>query len=145
MPDAISTLVTPQYLQVFLQRALPWLERTISEYHTHYWSLDTLVACIMKGEMQLWAAEKDGKYLFVVTEWSVDLTGKALHVVLGGGELDSEKAIVDQVSIIEKYCQNMGGVGVVIWGRLGWRKLLARHGYQLESAVFRHSFTERMN
>jgi len=143
--NSISTLIPPHNLKNFLPQVLPWLEKTIQECGYTRWTLESLVDDLYKGEYQLWAACEQGKYMFLVTELVQDLVGLSVHVVLGGGQMDDDREVIHHLGLLENWSKNIGATSIVIWGRIGWKRLLAPHGYKFESAMFRRSFTDRMN
>jgi len=140
-----STLIPASHIRTLLPQAGPWLERSLSEFSWQRWTIESIVEELLKGNLQLWAAREQKVYLFVVTEVVLEMTGKSVHVILGGGKLDRERVVLRHIGTIEEWAKGIGANSLVVWGRLGWKKMLAPHGYEFETAMFRRTFTERMN
>lgn len=140
-----STMIPPSNVRDVLPQVLPWLEKSILERGYSNWTLESLVDELLAGKKQLWAAKQGEHYLFVVTEVWEEVYGRCVHIVLGGGSLDEDRAILAHISIIEQYSKSIGAKSMTVSGRIGWKKLLASYGYRLDYATFRHTFPERMN
>lgn len=138
-----ASLITKERVPEVLPYALPWIEKTLEEMAYTRWTLEGIVEQLQKGELQLWASYSNGKHLFVLTEMIRELTGLTVHIVLGAGRFD--KNMLKHLDIIETWAKGQGATGFVIWGRWGWEKLLRPLGFKFETAVFRRTFTERLN
>ena len=138
-----ASLVPKEQIQQVLPNALPWIEKTLEEMAYTRWTLEGLVEELQKGNMQLWACHSKGKHLFVITELITELNGLTVHIVLGGGHFN--KDMLRYLNLIETWAKGLGATGFVIWGRWGWEKLLRPLGFKFETAVFRRTFTERLN
>lgn len=128
-----------------LPQVLPVLECTLERYEWNRWTLPELVQGLRAERYQLWAAREGEKSLYVVTEIQPTASGPELHIVLGGGGLDEDEEILKHLGLIEEWATAYDVKSVIIWGRLGWKKKLAKYGYQLETAMYRRPLTYRMN
>lgn len=140
-----STMIPAEKVRTVLPFAGPWLEKTLSEFSWYRWTMESIVLELERGALQLWGAQIGTNYLFVITEVIMEVTGKSVHIVLGGGKLDEDKAILYHINLIENWARDIGATSVVVWGRVGWKKLLAPHDYRFETAMFRRTLNERMN
>lgn len=142
-----SVYIPIKDLPKVLPYAIPWLEATINHFQWVDWSLQGVIQGLQTGRFHLWAAEKLGtdKRLWVLTQILDDLMGKSVNIVLGGGQLDDENELVEEIARIETWARSIGAKSIVVWGRMGWKKLLAPHGYRFETALFRRVFNDRMN
>jgi hypothetical protein len=138
-------MIPPEKLRATLPQILPWLEKTIQDRGYRFWTTEELVEALLAGRMQLWVAQEGRHYLFVVTEVMVEQTGRVVSVVLGGGSLDPEKAILQHIAGLEKWAKDIGAKAVQIHGRKAWGRLLSDHGYQHDYSTFRHTLSERYN
>lgn len=138
-----ASLVPKEQVQSVLPNALPWIEKTLEEMAYTRWTLEGIVEELQNGKMQLWVCYDKGKHLFVITELITELTGITVHIVLGGGRFN--KNMLRYLNLIENWAKGLGATGFVIWGRWGWEKLLRPLGFKFETAVFRRTFTERLN
>ena len=143
--DSTSTQLPPDQLSAVWPVVLPLLEQTIMEMGFRFWTVPEIHYRLQTGAMQLWGANVGEAFLFVVTEVVQEPSGPSVQIVLGGGELDSEAAIVQHIGIIEAWAKDIGALSLVVWGRMGWKKLLRPYGYSFETALFRRSLRERMN
>lgn len=140
-----ATLVPPANLPDFLPYALPWIERTINQRGWFKWNIQTIVAGLQQGHLQLWMAQEGEAQIFVITQVLLEEEGKAVHIVLGGGSIDDKADILQHISLIENYAKNIGATSVVIWGREGWKRKFAPHGYNFEAVMLRRRLTDRMH
>jgi hypothetical protein len=122
----------------------PLLEKTIMDQGYRYWTTTEIHERLLHGQMQLWGAFEGETCLFVVTEVVSGPAGPEVQVVIGGGHLDEDKAILRHIALIEQWARSIGALSVVVWGRLGWKKALAQQGYTFETALFRRPLIERM-
>jgi len=143
-PNAVS-LVPPQILPLVLPFALPWLEKTLREFAWENWTLENIIEDLQGEKKQLWAGHVGEDYLYVITQLVEEVTGISVHVVLGGGTLDAENSIIQHIAAIEQWARNIRATSVVVWGRLGWKKLLAPYGYQFDTAAFRLPLKGQVN
>lgn len=144
MHEAIATIIPMQDLPTVLPEAMKYFERTLQEYSWERWTPESIVWGLQENRLQLWAANKGEDFLYVLTEVVPEHRGPFVHIVLGGGSLDSEDEMIAQIGLIEQWARNIGAIGTVVWGRLAWGRKLAPHGFYLETSVFRHLFTERL-
>jgi hypothetical protein len=147
MPEAVSiaTYIPPNQVRSVLPKVIPWLEKTISEEGYKGWTIESLVDDLVCGRKQLWAGQRGEHFLFVVTEVYQEVLGPSLHLVLGGGSLDPEKAMLEHITLLENWARFNKFKSVVVWGRLAWGRLLKPQGYKFDTAAFRHTFPERLN
>jgi len=142
MNNLNSTLIPRENLKEVLPFVLPWLEKTINEATWTTWSVEDVVEGLNSGRYLLWGVGKETKNLFVMTELVQEKLGQSVHIVLGGGQIYPES--VDHISLIENYAKQIGATSVVVIGRLGWRKFLAKNGYEFEAASFRRILKDKM-
>lgn len=145
MPEIITTLVPVHSVRVFLPQALPWIEKTLAEFRWIRWTLETIVQGLLSGELILWATKRDHRYLFVITDVIMEVGGPTVRVLLGGGELDEDMFMLEELAQIESWAKNNGATSIIVEGRMGFKKLLAPQGYQFEAATFRRTLTNRMH
>jgi hypothetical protein len=88
--------------------------------NTH--TFDDVRDMILQGRCQLW----HGPNGCAVTEIVVYPRKKALHVFLAGGEMAQ---IIDMMASAEAWGKAQGCDHMTISGRLGWKKVLADHGF----------------
>jgi hypothetical protein len=139
-----ASLIPPSKYSVVLPHALPYFKRTLERYAYSRYSLEEIVFGLRSGLYQLWGGAIDGHKLYVVTELVQEKVGPVVHVILGGGSLDEEDEMLRYIVLIEQWAENMGAVGVAVWGRVGWKRKIAKYGYQHETSLFRRVFNERM-
>ena len=104
-----------------LERCRPWIEAAL-EYSGGTHNFDDVEAGLALGKMQLWPAPKG----CIVTEIVVYPRKKVLNVFLGGGELDQ---LLDMHSDVIAWSKAQGCETLMITGRFGWKKPLAKHGW----------------
>lgn len=100
-------------------------------------SLAQMAKNIAGGKQQLWLIvdENEEFAAFVTTEIEVLKSGKKRVNLL---ELAGEGGapIADMIEPIEAWAREIGAAEICPVGRVGWRKILARHGYK--PAVIRY-------
>lgn len=93
------------------------------EYSGGTHTVDDVVEGIVSGRMQLWPAERG----CAVTEVISYPRKKVLHVFLAAGEMDQ---IVDMLDSAKAWGRDQGCDAFTIAGRKGWKRVLAKHGFQ---------------
>ena len=78
---------------------------------------------LYKGTMQLWPAQKS----CLVTEIIKYPKKKVLNVFLGGGDLTE---ILEMHESVINWAKEQGCTALNMTGRFGWKKPLAKHGWQ---------------
>lgn len=138
----LSARVPKEALPQMLHLALPWLDKTIDLATWTTWTTEQVIEGLQEGKLQLWACGGNDKYLFAITEIVQNQLGSSVHIVLGGGQLID--GMVDHITLVENWAKNIGAKSVVIWGRLGWKKPLAKHGYDLQEVIYRRTLKDKM-
>ena len=94
---------------------------------------------VISGKRQLWLIlDDDDRFVsFVLTEIQVnDATGlKTLVIPSFAG--DEGAATVPMIGALEDWALEQDCDEAMVWGRLGWKKALAREGYGLDVAIYR--------
>ena len=113
-----------------LQRCRPLIEAAL-EYSGGTHDFIDVAEGIYKGTMQLWPTPKG----CIVTEIVVYPRKRMLNVFLGGGELDQ---ILDMHQDVIQWAKAQGCTALTMTGRAGWKKPLAKHGWdQLHSSYIK--------
>jgi len=105
-----------------LERCKPWIEAAL-EYSGGTHDFIDIAEGIYKGTLQLWPSPKG----CIVTEIVVYPRKRMLNVFLGGGELDQ---ILDMHQDVIQWAKAQGCTALTMTGRAGWKKPLAKHGWQ---------------
>lgn len=105
-----------------IDRCRPWIEAALA-YSGGTHTFKNVSDSILSGTMQLWPADK----ACAVTEIVLYPSKKVLHVFLAGGEMDQ---IIDMQKSAEIWGRNQGCTSMTIAGRSGWKRVLAKHGYE---------------
>lgn len=100
-----------------------------------------LMGEVVSGARQLWLVldeDKDDAFVsFALTQIKTnDHTGHRMVWVTdlaGAGGIENCPLASD----IEEFAREMGATEVVITGRLGWRKALAKEGYEANAMIYR--------
>ncbi|WP_332065711.1 hypothetical protein [Bartonella sp. CB189] len=100
--------------------------------------LETMANEIATGQTQLWIVLKNKKKFsaFVTTKIEVTRTGKKRVVILdlaGEGGVNLVKLIDD----VEEWARKINAKEIVAFGRYGWAKRIAHHGYSLNLIHYR--------
>jgi len=113
-----------------LERCKPWIEAAL-EYSGGTHDFIDIAEGIYKGTLQLWPSPKG----CIVTEIVVYPRKRMLNVFLGGGELDQ---ILDMHQDVIQWAKAQGCTALTMTGRAGWKKPLAKHGWnQLHSSYIK--------
>lgn len=92
----------------------------------------------MAGELQLWLVLEGDEFRSVVLtklQTNPDTGWKNVVVTSMAGEDGADAAGL--ISLIEDWARENGADEVTVTGRLGWKRLLAPHGYRLDFAYYR--------
>lgn len=92
------------------------------EYSGGTHTVDDVIDGIVSGHMQLWPAPRG----CAVTEIVSYPRKKVLHVFLAAGEMDQ---IVDMLESAKDWGRQQGCDAFTIAGRKGWKRVLAKHGF----------------
>jgi hypothetical protein len=103
-------------------------------------TLESLIAQITSGALQLWLIEDDGKIVMAVLTRiaTIQATGKKQVQVLAlGGERGED--VMPCLLDIEAWARSIGAQELEITGRHGWRKRLAKQGWGSVAEIYRKS------
>lgn len=78
---------------------------------------------ILTGKMQIWPAQRG----MAVTEIIQYPRRKVLHCFLAGGDMDQ---ILDMIESAVAWGRGQGCDGLTLSGRLGWDRVLRKHGFK---------------
>jgi hypothetical protein len=113
--------------------------RKLAERFPREVRIEHLAQEVVSGKRQLWLILDDDDHFvsFVLTEIQVnDATGlKTLVIPSFAGEEGA--GTVPLIGALENWAREQGCDEVMVWGRLGWKKPLAKQGYSLDLAIFR--------
>jgi hypothetical protein len=109
------------------ERCKGWIADALP-YADHSHTLDDIEAMLIQGRLWLYAGHRSAMVLEVVEnpQW------KALHVFLGGGDLEEIKAMLPR---LDKVARELGCKKVGMTGRPGWARALQGLGYRMLAAV----------
>jgi hypothetical protein len=123
-------VVWPLVAPILRDKGRKWLE-IVSEAEVFEW--------LVGGRADLWLGMHD-QHLdgFVIGHWECYSHRKRyLILYIAGANLD--KYIQQGLTKLEQYCCIMGGEALVLEGRRGWVKWLARYGYRQETVRLKKS------
>ena len=86
-------------------------------------TFEDVARMIYEGRLQIWPAERG----CAVTEIIVYPRKKVLHCFLAGGELDQ---ILDMIDSAIAWGKTQGCESLTLSGRLGWQRVLDKHGFK---------------
>ena len=86
-------------------------------------TFDDVAAMIFDGRLQLW----HGPSGCAVTEIIVYPRKKVLHCFLAGGEMAQ---ILDMIDSAVAWGKTQGCESLTLSGRLGWQRVLSKHGFR---------------
>lgn len=89
--------------------------------NTH--SFGDVVDRVSDGRAQLWPAPRG----VAITEIISYPCKKVLHIWLASGEMDQ---LLDMIGSAEKWGRTQGCTSLTVSGRLGWQRVLDRHGFR---------------
>lgn len=99
-----------------------------------------IVRGILSGVTMLWLVlDEDDKFIaFVTTELEVSLNGVKRVCIrhLAGKEAEIDHLVEDVLSAIEDYANSISADELTICGRLGWKRELKKHGYEVSYARY---------
>lgn len=102
-----------------------------------------IFASLNKGEHHLWLVLDEDRFVsFILTKThTIDATGKKVVTITslaGEDGLASGEAIYSE---IEKWAVEQGADIGAIEGRFGWKRIAARHGYEMYAVIYRKHLT----
>ena len=115
-----------------IDRCRPWIEAAL-EYSGGTHDFVDVAEGLYKGTMQLWPSKKG----CIVTEIVVYPRKKVLNIFLGGGELDQ---ILDMHQDVIQWAKAQGCKALTMTGRFGWKKPLAKHGWEATHSSYVKEF-----
>ena len=114
-------MTTPEFHPEF-ERCRKHIEAAL-EYSGGTHDIIDIYEGLYKGTMQLWPAQ----HSCLVTEIIKYPKKKVLNVFLGGGDLTE---ILSMHSDVISWAKQQGCTALNMTGRFGWKKPLAKHGWQ---------------
>lgn len=109
-------------------KAAPWVEAALEHAGSTH-ALADVEAMVRNHEARFWL----GTNAALVTTIDDHPRLKALHLWLGGGDMDE---LVNHLRpLAEAWGREQGCIRVTELGRPGWERALARHGYRLTSTL----------
>jgi hypothetical protein len=128
-------LLNPVHLESAWPKCAPWLIQAIGA--ADEWDqIDEIRQDVAKGRMQLWVVQNEQNAEVLATfVTEIQLVGRAKTLVvrwMGGKEIDKW---LDDLGVIERWGQRNDLTSVEIWGRPGWSKRFAPHGYREDFRV----------
>jgi hypothetical protein len=78
---------------------------------------------VLAGKAQIWPAPRG----VAITEIIEYPQKRVLHVFLGAGELDQ---LLDMIKSAEDWGRTQGCTSLTMSGRLGWQRVLDKHGFK---------------
>jgi hypothetical protein len=115
-----------------LKRCKPWIEAAL-QYSGGTHDFIDIAEGIYKGTMQLWPTPKG----CIVTEIVVYPRKRMLNIFLGGGELQQ---ILDMHEDVIGWAKAQGCTALTMTGRMGWKKPLAKHGWDQQHSSYIKEF-----
>lgn len=98
-----------------------WLQPALDLHDTH--DIEDVEAAVASGHMQLWVGERGA----LVTEITRYPKLKTLHIFVAGGEMDQ---CLDFLPSLYAWADMQGCDRVTLSGRVGWKRVLADHGWK---------------
>lgn len=100
-------------------------------------SPEILAENLARGRSDLWLVldEKQDFAAFLITETEVAISGKKRLLLLelaGRGGAD----LTDLLPEMEKFARAQGAAEICAYGRLGWKRALARRGYKIAAIKY---------
>lgn len=117
-----------------IERCKPWIEAAL-EYSGGTHTFEDIEKGIQESRMQLWPAPRG----CIVTEIVVYPRKKYLNVFLAGGELDQ---ILDMDTDVKAWAKQHGCDAAMMSGRIGWKKPLAKLGWEVLQTHFVKEFED---
>lgn len=113
--------------------------RKLVERFPHDLTLRALAQDVISGKNQLWLIldEQERFKAFVTSEIKVNADTGEKTVVLGELAGEGGTDIVPMIGPIEEWAVSVGARWLTPIGRLGWRKALAKQGYEADIVLYR--------
>jgi hypothetical protein len=94
---------------------------------------------IIGGKRQLWLIlDDDDRFIsFVLTQIQIDEATGLRSLVLPAFAGEEGVATVHLIGAIEAWGKSQGCDETVLYGRLGWKRAVAKEGYDLDVAIYR--------
>lgn len=103
------------------------------EYGGGTHTFDDVAAMILDGRLQLWPGPRG----CAVTEIISYPRKKVLHCFLAGGEMDQ---ILDMIESAIAWGKTQGCTSLTLSGRMGWQRVLDKHGFKPVMVTMERSF-----
>jgi len=99
-----------------------WIEDALA-YSGGTHGFEDVRNAVSTGAMQIWPAAKG----VAITEIVNYPRKRVLHIFLAAGEMDQ---LTDMIDAAVNWGRSQGCTGLTMAGRLGWRRVLVKHGFQ---------------
>jgi hypothetical protein len=111
-------------------RAKPWIQEALDQFPT-ITGIDDVEEGLRRGTFRLWEIYDADAHLVAafVTEIVSASCGRAVNVVALGGD-EAVDAMEHFTFALRRYAKAMGCRVVCEMGRVGWMRVLARHGWE---------------
>lgn len=132
--DTLSSveLLRPEHIvEAWKDELRPLVERGLAEGSGKF-SIRYIFDCLMTGEMQLWQAPQSA----LVTRIINYDAERVLELFVGAGE-GIERYLGEGLDLIADYAREQGCDSMELWGRKGWIRMLADHGFENRLYVVR--------
>lgn len=122
-------LVPPEFVASLWVHIQPLLAEHGEEFFEVY-SMEEVFRCLCHGTMDVWVAGTDGVMEgLVLASWERHANASFYHVVFCCGS-NLKKYFDYGLKIIEYFACLKGARDIVLEGRSGWQRLLAKKGYR---------------
>ena len=117
--------------------------RKLVERFPHQVTVRSLAEDIFSGKNQLWLIldDEDAFVAFVTSEIKVNEATGYKTVILSELAGEGGTDLVQLIGPIEDWARSIGAQELTPVGRLGWRKSLARQGYEADIVLYRKELT----
>ena len=144
VPDKEYSLeeLSPKFFELFHDDIVSFIIKAMG-YLEDKWSIDDVMESLKEGKMQGWIIyDKNHGVIsgICITEVIEFPKEKVLNITGLGGNGVSEW--IHLISGIEEFAHSKGCKAVELYGRPGWKKLLAENGYKKYRVVLRRSIKE---
>lgn len=94
---------------------------------------------IIRGKRQLWLilGDDDEFVSFVLTEIQINEATKVKTLVIPSFAGEEGAATVHMIGALEQWGKDNGCDEAMIFGRWGWKRSIAREGYEMDMVMFR--------
>ena len=125
--------VQPEALNAIWPHIEDLVVRALDEARGEY-TLVEIYESILQGKMQLWVVSEGVQLLSVFVTEIIDYSQhRVCMIVLAAGE--NLKALLEQLSIVEAWAEELEADEVRVQGRRGWLRAMANQGYVEEYTV----------